>query len=412
MKKSSFILLLFVNVFVINNSIAQIDALTPNSLVADVTFLSHDSLEGREMGTKGELIAAKYIAKRFHEIGLLKKGSGDTSYFQNFTKKTKLHPHDYQYQGPEISGRNVIGFVNNNADFTIVVGAHYDHLGWGAEGSLHTGEKMVHNGADDNASGVASLLFLAEKLSKQILNYNLAFIAFTGEEKGLLGSNYFMNHTTIQEDKINFMVNMDMVGRLDSMRRLAIYGVGTSPSFISEIEQIQYPAFQFRLDSSGVGPSDHTSFYLKDIPVLHFFTGQHAQYHKPEDDVELINFTGLQDVSNFIESLVLKLSKKEKLVFTKTRDKEQKGKKFNVTLGVIPDYLHAGKGLKIDGVKENRPAARAGIQKGDVVVKMGDKQINGMSDYIEVLNAFNKGDTVRIVVIRNGEEKAFEVLFD
>jgi len=392
---------------------AQADTLHLNTqLVADVTFLSHDSLEGREMGTRGEQIASDYIAQRYAAIGLQKKGDGDTTYFQSFVKKTKLHPHDYQFQGPEISGRNVIGYIDNGAAFTIVVGAHYDHLGWGAEGSLHKGDSMVHNGADDNASGVAALLYLAEHLNKQQLNSNVLFVAFTGEEKGLLGSNYFMQDPTIEADKINFMVNMDMVGRLDSLRRLAVYGVGTSPAFIPELERIKDPAFEFKLDSSGVGPSDHTSFYVEDIPVLHFFTGQHAQYHRPEDDVERINFEGLQDISRFIETLILNLDKKEKLAFTKTRDKEQKGRKFNVSLGVIPDYLYPGEGMKVDGVSANRPAANAGIQKGDVILKMGDLDIKGMTEYMEALNVFKKGESIQVLVLREGEQIPLQVQFD
>lgn len=392
---------------------AQVDTLHLNTqLVADVTFLSHDSLEGREMGTRGEQIASDYIAQRYAAIGLQKKGNGDTTYFQNFVKKTKLHPHDYQFQGPEISGRNVIGYIDNGAAFTIVVGAHYDHLGWGAEGSLHKGDSMVHNGADDNASGVAALLYLAEHLSKQQLNSNVLFVAFTGEEKGLLGSNYFMQDPTIETDKINFMVNMDMVGRLDSLRRLAVYGVGTSPAFIPELERIEDPAFEFKPDSSGVGPSDHTSFYVEDIPVLHFFTGQHAQYHRPEDDVERINFEGLHDISRFIETLILNLDKKEKLAFTKTRDKEQKGRKFNVSLGVIPDYLYPGEGMKVDGVSANRPAANAGILKGDVILKMGDLDIKGMTEYMEALNVFKKGESIQVLVLRDGKQISLQVQFD
>lgn len=369
--------------------------------VNDITILSHDSLEGREIGTKGELIAAYYIAKRYAEIGL-KKGNVD-SYYQTFTKKQPLHPHDTSFLGPEISGRNIIGFIDNKAKSSIVIGAHYDHLGWGDEGSLHTGEPMIHNGADDNASGVAALLFLAEKLAQQKQNHNYIFIAFTGEEKGLLGSNYFVNNSTLELNNVSFMVNMDMVGRLDNDRRLAVYGVGTSPSFIPAIEQIDEPTFKFKFDSSGVGPSDHTSFYLNDIPVLHFFTGQHAQYHKPTDDVELINFEGLNDVSLFIYKLILSLDTNEKISFTKTKEKENIQMGFKVTLGIIPDYLYSETGLKVDGVKENRPAGNAGILKGDVIISMGDLKIRNIDDYMFALNQFAKGDTIEVLILRNEE---------
>lgn len=408
-KITNILLLTFSFTCIINLGYAQ-DEL--NQLKSDVTFLAHDSLEGREMGTKGEVIAATYIAKRYAEIGLTQKGNTDTTYFQDFIKKTKLHPHDYAFSGPVLCGRNVLGLIDNNSEFTIVIGAHYDHLGWGAEGSLHTGEKMVHNGADDNASGVASLLYLAEELSNQKLNYNVLFVAFTGEEKGLLGSNYFMNNLSMEASSIDFMINMDMVGRLDDDRRLAVYGVGTSPSFIPAMEQIAKPSFQFKMDSSGVGPSDHTSFYVKDIPVLHFFTGQHAQYHRPEDDVELINFEGLYDVSHYIEKLILSLDQEAKLAFMKTKDKEQKGRKFNVTLGIVPDYLFSGIGLKIDGTKEGRPADKAGVSKGDVILKIGNIKIAGMSEYMDALNFYHKGDEVEVIVLRDGVEKRINVLFD
>lgn len=406
------ILFVLVLTFSSNYTVAQETKHELAQLKSDVSYLSNDSLEGREMGTIGEIIAATYIAKRYAEIGLIKKGSADTSYFQSFTKKTKLHPHDYDFSGPVLSGRNVLGLIDNNSTSTIVVGAHYDHLGWGAEGSLHTGEKMIHNGADDNASGVASLLYLAEELSNHKLNYNVLFVAFTGEEKGLLGSNYFMNNLSMEASSIDFMVNMDMVGRLDENRRLAVYGVGTSPSFIPAINQIESPVFQFKMDSSGVGPSDHTSFYIKDIPVLHFFTGQHAQYHRPEDDVELINFNGLYDVSHFIEKLILSLNQEDKLAFNKTRDKEQKGRKFNVTLGIVPDYLFSGIGLKVDGTKEARPAAKAGMLKGDVILKIGDIKIAGMTDYMKALNFFHKGDETSVIILRNGAQMAIKVVFD
>jgi membrane-associated protease RseP (regulator of RpoE activity) len=205
---------------------------------------------------------------------------------------------------------------------------------------------------------------------------------------------------------------MDMVGRLDEDRRLAVYGVGTSPSFIPAMDQIEQPKFQFKMDSSGVGPSDHTSFYIKDIPVLHFFTGQHAQYHRPEDDVELINFEGLYDVSNYIEQLIISLDQKGKLVFTKTRDKEQKGRKFNVTLGIVPDYLFSGIGLKVDGTKEGRPAAKYGIVQGDVIIKIGDIKIEGMNEYIQALNFYKKGDKANVIVLRDDMEQVIRIEFD
>ena len=382
-----------------------------DQLYSDVAFLAHDSLEGRETGTKGEHIAATYISERFVEIGLQPKGSGDTSFYQFFSKKTRSHPHDTLFSGPKIIGKNVVGFLDNGAKHTIIIGAHYDHLGWGAEGSLHTGDKMIHNGADDNASGVAAMLFLAKRLTEKEAPFNYLFVAFSGEEKGLLGSNHFVKNSEIPLNSVNYMVNMDMVGRLDEDRRLAIYGVGTSPSFIPAINTVENPDFTFVMDSSGFGPSDHTSFYLEDLPVVHFFTGQHAQYHKPEDDVELINFEGLFDVASFIHALILELNTENKLSFEKTRDKQNTAGGFKVTLGVIPDYLFSETGLRIDGVKENRPAAKAGIKKGDVIVVMDNTPVRSIYDYMDILNTLSPGASTEVVLIRGKRKKKVTVVF-
>ncbi len=385
-----------------------------NQLYADIEFLSHDSLEGRETGTQGEIMAAEYIASRFDQLGLIKKGSSESTYHQVFVKKTQLHPHDTLWAGEKITGRNIIGFIDNGAVNTVVIGAHYDHLGWGGEGSgsLYTGDSMIHNGADDNASGVAALLFLAEKFSKREMSSNFMFIAFSGEEKGLLGSNYFVNNATMNLNDVNYMINMDMVGRLDVDRRLAIYGVGTSDVFIPMINEIESPKFEFALDSSGFGPSDHTSFYVNDIPVLHFFTGQHAQYHKPEDDIELINFEGLWDVSTFIEQLIVSLNGEEKLIFSKTRDTQNETRSFKVTLGIMPDYMYSEKGLKLDGVKENRPAFNAGLEKGDIIIQMGEYPIIDIYDYMDALKSSKEGDRIKVVYIRNNRTKKVNVMFD
>lgn len=377
---------------------------------ADVSFLADDKLEGRETGTKGEILAANYISKRMSEIGLTPKG-GDQTFTQEFKRKKKAHPHDNVGTGEEITGRNVIGFLNNNASKTIVIGAHYDHLGYGAEGSLSDSKNEIHNGADDNASGVAAMLALAEKYSSKSLKTNLLFIAFSGEEKGLWGSNYFVKNTTIAKENIKYMINMDMVGRLDKQKRLAIYGIGTSPAFPPALTASNTFGFINKYDSSGVGPSDHTSFYLEDIPVLHFFTGQHADYHRPSDDTKFINFKGLALVTNYIEAIIDNLDTQDDIPFTKTKSKNNKGRNFKVTLGVIPDYLFDGEGMRLDGVKEDRPAQKAGIEKGDIVVKMGEYEVKTMMNYMECLGKFEKGQTVDVTVLRKGKVVTKSVTF-
>lgn len=375
----------------------------------DVSFLADDSLEGRAIGSEGEIIAANYIASRYKELGLTPLGDSN-SFFQVFTKKVLTNPHDTSTV-EIVSGRNVIGYINNNSKNTIIVGAHYDHLGWGKFGSLYSGPLQIHNGADDNASGVAGLLYIAEKLKSTKLNSNVLFIAFTGEERGLLGSNFFINNPSENIEQFNFMINMDMIGRLDTNNTLAIYGVGTSPSFIPSIQEINVNQFKVKMDSSGMGPSDHTSFYINDIPVLHFFTGQHENYHKPSDDVEFINFEGLHRVSGFITNLIGHLDKQGELEFNKTNDKQNNKISFKVTLGIIPNYMFDGKGLKIDGVKNDRPAATSGMKKGDVIIKMGVFEVNDIYDYMDQLGKYAPGDQIQVEILRGKKVLELSVTF-
>lgn len=404
---------LTIPLFLLSISCKQKETTTPiEQLKKDVYYLANDSLEGREIGTKGEKIAADYISKRYEAIGLEAHGNS----FLHPIERKGTNPHDSSTYEKLIKGNNIIGFINNNSKRNMIIGAHYDHLGWGEEGSLHIDEsniKAIHNGADDNASGVSALFYIANKLKNQKLNHNIYFIAFTGEEKGLWGSKYLVNQDSNLINLTDAMINMDMVGRLDSNNRLAIYGVGTSPSFIPALEDLnQKKQFSFKYDSSGIGPSDHTSFYLENIPVLHFFTGQHEDYHKPTDDAEKINFKGLEKVSDFITKLILKLDGQEKIVFTKTKEKKKKSRTFNVTLGVIPDYLFDGKGMKIDGLKDDRPAKNAGLEKGDVVIKMGDKNIQSMNDYMDALGEFEAEQTIEITIQRGSEELTKSLTFD
>lgn len=311
-------------------------------------------------------------------------------------------------------GRNVIGFIDKKAAHTVVIGAHYDHLGYGGEGSLYRGgEREIHNGADDNASGTAILIELARSLAnKPELEQNFLFIAFSGEEKGLLGSAHYTDEPTIELDAVNYMINMDMVGRLDSANTLTVFGIGTSPVWdsISDAEQIA-GSLNVVEKPDGVGPSDHTSFYLENIPVLHLFTGAHGDYHKPSDDTELLNYEGMYEVYSYILRLVDGLGR-DKLAFTKTKDSENdKAPRFSVTLGVVPDYTFTGKGMKIDGVTEGRPAYEAGIQKGDVVIRMGEMEVVDMMAYMTALSMFKKGDSTRVVVKRGSEEIDVQVNF-
>jgi Zn-dependent M28 family amino/carboxypeptidase len=382
-----------------------------NNIKEDVYFLADDKLEGRQTGTEGEKKASEYIVKRFKEIGLEAKGT--EGYLQSFSFKPKTDPHkEVEFTtnaDSTITGNNVIGFINNNAEKTIVIGAHYDHLGYGGEGSLYRGEeKAVHNGADDNASGVAVMLNLAERLKVKNDNAeikdknNYLFMSFSGEEMGLLGSNYFSKNPTIDAKSINYMINMDMVGRLKVDSTLAVYGLGTSPMFKQTIKS-NNDKFKLVENESGVGPSDHTSFYLIDVPVLHFFTGQHEDYHKPADDSEKLNYEGMDLISDYIFDIISDLDDNGELVFRKTKNESEETPRFKVGLGVVPDYLYDGEGMRIDGTREETPAFNAGLQKGDIVVKLGDSTITDMMSYMRALSVFEKGDEAAITVKRGDQ---------
>ena len=385
----------------------------PISIKEDVTFLASDALEGRQTGSDGEQKAANYIAERFQNLGLQEKGT--QGYFQTFSFRPKTDPHqkvNYTVKDGDstITGTNVIGLIDNKAENTIIIGAHYDHLGLGAEGSLHRGEKAIHNGADDNASGVAVLLNLAEKLKAKNTNNNYLFMAFSGEEMGLLGSNYFVKNPTIDTKKVDYMINMDMVGRLKADSTLAVYGVGTSP-ILKQTVNANNSKFKIVAKESGVGPSDHTSFYNADIPVLHFFTGQHEDYHKPTDDTEKLNYEGMQIISNYIFEIITDLDNNGKLPFRATKNESDSVPKFEVGLGVTPDYLYDGEGMRIDGTREDTPATNAGIKKGDIVVKMGKNEITDMMSYMKALSTYKKGDKTKVIVKREEQEVEVEVTF-
>ena len=378
-------------------------------LQVDVVYLASNLLEGRETGKRGETLAAQYIASRFEEMGL-EGGGEDGSFFHYFDFKYKPNPHSEEGAEPR-KGKNVIGYLDNKAPNTVIVGAHYDHLGYGGFGSRHTGEPAIHNGADDNASGVAAMLRLAEQLKDGKANKNnYLFIGFSGEELGLFGSKNFVKNPTINLQSVNYMMNMDMIGRLNEEKVLAVNGVGTSPAWAA-LDDIKID-MKLVTSESGIGPSDHTSFYLEDIAVLHFFTGQHEDYHKPEDDSELLNYKGIAEISDFILEIIHQLDDDGKIEFTKTKDSsDRKAAAFKVTLGVMPDYVYQGKGMRIDGVMDGRPAQKAGMQKGDIIIKMGDLTVKDIYDYMEGLAKFNEGETGRVAFKRKDKIMVKNVTF-
>lgn len=324
------------------------------------------------------------------------------------------------------TGHNVIGYIDNGAASTVILGAHFDHLGYGEDGNSRntSHDPAIHNGADDNASGSAALMELARILKASPLKENnYLFIAFSGEELGLYGSKHFAEHPTIDLKTVDCMINMDMVGRLnDSTHVLTIGGYGTSPAW-SEIIKPDYfttpndnkktaPSLVIKIDSSGTGPSDHTSFYRKDIPVLFYFTGLHTDYHKPSDDANKINYAGEQTVIQHIQYVIASLGKQPKLAFTKTRETQTTtSARFSVSMGIMPDYTYAGSGVRADGISEGKPAQKAGLLAGDVILKIGDYSVSSMENYMQTLGKFKKGDKVKVKYKRGNLEMETMVEF-
>ena len=383
------------------------------SMQTDAAVLASDSLTGRETGTEGATKAAIYLKKRMEQLGLTPAASG--SFYQEFSFRPKKGPHSEvqfgQASDSSITGINVVGLVDNGGERTVILGAHYDHLGMGGEGSLHRGDPAIHNGADDNASGVALLLQIASRLKEaDNAKDNYLILLFSGEEMGLLGSNFFAKNPSLDLKKVPYMLNFDMVGRLRQDSTLSVSGTGTTPIWTQMLNSVN-PGFKLVLSESGVGPSDHTSFYLQDLPVLHFFTGQHEDYHRPSDDAEKLNYQGMELIADYVMALTKAMEDQSEVPFRKTKNESEETPRFKVGLGVVPDYLFDGSGMRIDGVSEGKPAQAAGLQKGDVVVKLGDSVITDMMSYMRALSSFEAGQKAAVEVSRNGERIQVEVQF-
>lgn len=406
------LLTLFVGLSIGHTSQAQ--RINTDMIGQHISYLSSDQLKGRNTGTIEEAKVANYIAAQFKSMNLEPMGS--KGYYYDFTFRYSPKVHDTSTVGMKPrKGRNVIAFLDNGAENTVVIGAHHDHLGLGYDGnSLDANpSNRIHNGADDNASGVAGVIELARYFSLNGIkeNTNFLFMTFSGEELGLIGSKKWCERPTFPLKKINYMINMDMVGRLnDSTKKLMVFGSGTSDVWIPTLDQIN-TYFSIKYDSSGMGPSDQTSFYLKDIPVVHFFTGQHGDYHKPTDDANKINTKGESQILELIIDMIYKLEQKPKLNFYKTAAPEGGKMSFKVTMGVMPDYTFDGNGMRLDGVSENKPAAKAGLQGGDIIISIGGEMIKNVKGYMQLLSTYKKGDTTKVVFMREGREQEVDVTF-
>jgi hypothetical protein len=311
---------------------------------------------------------------------------------------------------------NIVGYLQGSApdlkEQAVVVGAHMDHLGFGGagSGSLLPDVHEIHNGADDNASGAAGLLELAEAFAakKSSLARSLVFIAFSGEEMGTLGSSHYVNHPFVPLAQTAAMVNMDMIGKLRK-DELTIYGTGTSPIWDEVLSKADPDSlFSIKKVPDGFGPSDHSQFYAKDIPVLFFFTGTHDDYHKPSDDWDKLNYQGEVTVLQFVSRVITDLSHgQDRPAFARTQTSSTMGggdsRGFNVTLGVIPDYGEGSEGMKIGGIRPSGPAEKAGMKAGDIITRMAGKKVLNIYDYMGILGELKAGQEIDVDVVRDGK---------
>ncbi len=295
----------------------------------------------------------------------------------------------------------------------LVIGAHFDHLGWGTENSLYTGAPMIHNGADDNASGTSGLLELAEKFASvsDKIDRKILFVAFSGEELGLLGSAYLVNHFPLPIENAIAMINMDMIGRLNDKNDLIVYGTGTSSIWKNLLDEKNDYDLNLTFNDEGFGPSDHSSFYGKKVPVLFFFTGTHSDYHKPSDDADKINSNGEEKVVKYIydvASAIVNSTAKPDYVSVERKDTGRMGGS-RVYVGTVPDFAGDVDGYKLGGVTDGSPAAKAGLKAGDIIVQFGDKKISNIYDFTYALGNYVPGDKVNVVVKRGEDELKFEI---
>ena len=319
----------------------------------------------------------------------------------------------------EVAAYNVVGVLEGSdrllKNETIVIGAHYDHLGRGGAGSLAPRSGEIHHGADDNASGTAGVLELARVFTEQRPRpkRTIVFIAFGGEEEGLLGSNYYVNHPVTPLNNIVAMINMDMIGRMKDSK-LVIGGVGTAKEWRDIIAQgTADPArkFELTMNEDGFGPSDHSSFYGKQIPVLFFWTGTHNDYHKPSDTFDKINYADETRILNLVSYIVKQLDGADKRVTytTAKTDPAPRTGGFRVYLGTIPNYADSNDGLLIDGVREGSPAEKAGLKAGDRVVKIGTHDIKNVYDYTYALGEMKAGEEYVVEVLRGSDRLTLKI---
>jgi aminopeptidase YwaD len=317
------------------------------------------------------------------------------------------------------TGYNVVGYLPGATDTVQIVGAHYDHIGWGGDASRYRGaEPRIHNGADDNGSGTAALLELARYFGsrRNELRNSLLFIAFSGEEVGTLGSGHYVRNWTVDQSKTRLMINMDMIGRLAQQEKgLAILGTGTCPEFKQYFDSTSLGDLKAVFNESGGGPSDHSAFYHDSIPCLFFFTGAHEDYHTPEDDIEKLDVPGIVSVADLVADILTHFDRRPgPLTFQRTKDEGPSAgpSRLSVTLGIMPDFVSQVQGLGVDGVSPDKPADRAGILKGDIIIQFDQRPVKDIYDYMNALQRYRKGDTCQVRLVRGTDTLIVKVDFN
>jgi hypothetical protein len=391
----------------------------------DVRYLASDALEGRRTGTAGNDSAAAWIARRFSALGLemvvtdpaaCGRGNGSASacapsFEQPFIARPAAAAH--AGMAATLPSRNVVGLIRGRDPKLrgqyVVIGAHFDHLGRSTFGALDPDKgDQIRNGADDNASGTATVLELARLLRKRPPGRSVVLVLFSGEELGLLGSQYFVEHSPVPLDSVQAMLNFDMVGRLRD-DRLIVYGVATASELRGVIDSANVaPAFRVSAVGDGFGPSDHSSFYARNLPVLHFFTDLHDDYHRATDDAGKINAAGIARVVGYAERITRTLADRaERLTFVRapvTAASQSPRASSQAYLGTIPD-MGAGDvaGLRLTGVRAGSPADSGGLRAGDVIVELGGAAVKDLNTYSDALYARQPGETITLVFLRAGQ---------
>jgi Zn-dependent M28 family amino/carboxypeptidase len=375
-------------------------------IAADLAYLADDAREGRGVGTAGLDSAARYIAAAFARTGL--RHGGTDGFFQPFTIDPTA-PAAAHARAGGAAVKNVIGVLPGRgplAGQAVVVGAHYDHLGRGGLGSLDPDSLgVVHNGADDNASGTVALLEIARRLSTRagVSQRTVVLIAFTGEELGLLGSDHYVKHPAVPIDSTFAMVNLDMVGRLRG-DRITVFGTETAREFAMLLDTLGTAnALAAAGSGDGYGRSDQSSFYAADVPVLHFFTGTHEDYHRTTDDAAKVNIEGVARVAGLAADVAWALATREgPLTFVDAPPPAPVAGGYGAYLGTIPDMSESPGGVRLTGVRAGSPAEAAGIKPGDIIVRLGDHEIGNLYQMTDALRAHKPGDSVVVVVLREG----------